>query len=221
MRIVIWNIVFLLILSPATSSAEKRFDSQEASISLSTPDNWVKVSSELLDLTVNAMRQMSEVAKQVNYVDAYQLDQNQNQIDYPYILIQKEQTGRIPEEELLKSKSMKLNQDFIDDLESDFSELVLKNSTRLSNAVYDEKINAYWLFANMTIKGQGSVKGISNIHPTETGIVGVHCYFLEEDAKKFASVCRSILKSISIHENIKYRPKSGFRKILPFLFPKN
>ena len=161
---------------------------------------------------------MSEMAKKVNYVDAYQLDQQKDAIDYPYILIQSIETGRISEDELLKAKNMEFNQGFIDDLETDLSEVVQKNSTRMSNAVYDERINAYWLFINMSIANKGKIKGISAMRPTENGLVATHCYFLEEDTQKYASVCRSILKSVSIHENIKYRPRNKFKEILPYLF---
>lgn len=220
MRFLIWKIIFLFIFFPTISNAEKRFDSQKASISLSVPDNWVKIPPETMELMHKALRQKSKMMKFINYVDGYQLDQNKALLDYPYILIQVDLSGRISEEELLKSKNMQIDKEIFDSIENDLSELVLENSTSSSNMIYDENINAYWFFVNITMRTKGLVKGISNIYPTEIGQVAIHCYFLEKNTKKFASVCHSILKSVSIHKNIKYRPKSKFKRMLPFLFPK-
>jgi hypothetical protein len=198
-------ITFLVVgCSAFVSQAFALVDVQKPGFTLSLPDGWVEIPQEVLTAMHDELNRQAPNAKIPKYDYGFQLETAQNWMEYPYVLVQLSNVGRIPEHQLKSMPKIDMNEKFRSKVVDGNS---LMSNTALGQMQYDEAAHLIWMTSQSDVVGIGRVQGISGLVPTEKGIVQIHGYSTESSFPTYLPTFRQIVKSASVSPALAYKPR--------------
>ena len=206
--IAILAIVNLLLLSAA--AAEKDFPTQNG-FTVVLSDDWVEIPKEVLDNLSAAMARMSTAPVQ-KYDYGYQLASATNWAQYPYILVQVKEDGRVRESEL--ASYTKMTSDMDEGMKKAQKSMGgLLSDSRLGETIYDDKNHVLFTTMEMNVHEIGTVVGMTSVKLTEKGTIQFMGYTLEKDAGVYVPFYKKAAIDLRLPEDLAYKPRasdSGF-----------
>jgi len=194
--------------------AGKTIYHKDGHFTIQLPNDWIEIPKEILDEKLKIMKGMVKNIDEAYFDYGYQLDRNKGWVSYPYVFIQNTD-GRYSEKSLHTLTDLKQD-DWEKEMEEDFSKIL--SDIELGAFIYSAKENIIWSFSELSLNEGLVITEIGAIHPTEYGSINIYCSIIKAEKDLFAKTCRSIIKSVVLDEEIKYRPNPKFKKYLPFLF---
>lgn len=209
------NLLFIYLVFGLQIPTElEQVISKSDGFTLKLPDNWIEIPKSIIDEYTQAFTDLIKYNKNVNYDYGFQLSDAEYWLQPPYILIQVDNSGRIPEGEFKNVKKMKESfNKGIDDF-SEKSDALFKNID-VNEPVYDSENHILWILGKTFVEGVGEVRTFSGWLLTERGMVRVLCYSLEDDYLVYVPLFEKIILECDIDEGIKYNPK--WSDSMPFL----
>src|SRR5271165_5684472 len=205
---------FSLLLVVARSSAIDftRTEIPGTGVTLNLPTDWVPIPSEVIQrYTDDAARSSAnppEIRATANYVYGAQR-KAEEYFEYPYLLVQILNTGRISEAQL---KSLQRDDAFRkgvaegkEQVEGWFPNTL--QGTKLNTPIYDPTTKRLWFEVSSTVAGLGSIHALQTIIPTETGSVEINMYCKEGDFTSLAPLFREIGTNVELSPSIAYKPR--------------
>jgi hypothetical protein len=177
---------------------------QKPEFSITLPDGWVEIPRDAMVAMQDEVKRQAPNSNLPRYQYGFQLDSVKEGLAYPYILVQLNTAGRIPEQQFKAMPKIDLNKEaakHIGDVSSFMS------NTNLGQAQYDEVAHLVWITVKTDVVGVGKIQGISGIIPTETGGVGVHAYSTETEFSSHLPVFRQVITSVMIPPDQAYKPR--------------
>jgi len=199
---------FSLLLVVARSSAIDftRTEIPGTGVTLNLPTDWVPIPSEVIQrYTDDAARSSAnppEIRATANYVYGAQR-KAENYFEYPYLLVQILNTGRISEAQLdAFRKALATGEK---EAEGSFPNIFQGSKFA---PIYDPTTKRFWAEFSGTVAGLGSMHSLSTIILTETGFVTINMYCKEGDFTSLAPLFREIGTNVELSSSIAYEPRS-------------
>jgi hypothetical protein len=127
---------------------------------------------------------------------------------YPYVLIQSRQSGRVPPHEIAKLASKK---DVIEKAAQKQTKGMdgILSKLNVGEMLYDEDKHLMWLSIAMNVAGAGPVKMMGGVYFTEKGTISIYSYAKEAEFAAQANTFESIINSVSLAEDYRYKPRAA------------
>jgi hypothetical protein len=201
MKTVLAAIMTLLLCSAETVA--ETFDTSDG-FSVTLPSGWAEAPPGALRNLEAAIGKMSQGAEENQYDYGYQLASASRWFEYPYILVQVNRDGRIPEGQLRQHK--RIESEFrqgLEDAEEAFGGAV--SDTRQDETLYDETDHVLWSALKMKIQGVGDVRGLMAIKLTEFGFIRLMGYATEETFAHYSPIFSEAIRTLAIADEYRYR----------------
>lgn len=190
-----------IISSSTLAEGFVKYNFPKDNFSIQTPNNWQRIPDDIVKQSVKSLHQVSPQLQSQTFEYGFQL-KSRNWLEYPYILIQIKNNGKISTQSLNKLKQIN---------KEDFSKKITeKTGNILSNIsfgeiVYDSANQIVWMRFQLTVQGVGNVIGISGMCLTSEGWIQVNCYASEIDYPNYESTFESVIRSVKVADKYKYR----------------
>lgn len=199
------NIITISLLATVLSSFGSTYETQDQ-FSINLPDAWVEIPKDVLDeFSENVSKLAPQNPKQI-YDYGYQLNESDGWLQYPYILVQVKNVGRVASGELKQYK--KIEKGFaegLDQVNDSFSDIM--SNASFGETVYDEGNHILWTTISMDVEGSGKVKAVVAVKLTEKGIIQFNAYATEATFDEYAQIYRNAFINLNIDESIAYKPQ--------------
>lgn len=186
------------------SNAYAAVSIQKPSFSLSLPEGWVEIPQDVLSAMQAELKQQVPNATIPKYDYGFQREPSRNWMEYPYVLVQVINTGRVPEHQLRSMPKIDLNERLKD--RTSKLQPIMSNVT-LGKMQYDEAAHVVWITTRSDVENIGKILGITGLIPTEKGVIQLHAYSLESDFQGHLPTFRQMITSTIISPDIVYRPR--------------
>ena len=195
----------LLIVTFAGVSIASGSKLQKNGFSISLPDGWVEIPRDVIDASIKKIAKLAPNAPAQHYDYGFQLASSKNWFEYPYILIQIINTGRIPESELEKCFTQESFYSFIDKHGEGWSSIM--SDIQPGKMVYDKQTKMIWMRMESNVANIGPIYGISGMVLTEKGFIQVTGSSLPENYPTYEAIFQSVALSVSPEPGLAYKPK--------------
>ncbi len=203
MKVFASAIVPLLLLCFSEAAAETFTAGDDFSLSL--PSGWVEAPQEALRSIEAAIEEMSRGANKQRYDYGYQLASASTWFEYPYILVQVNRGGRIPEGLLMEHGKIESElRDGIAKTEAWLGEVFTQSAA--GESLYDEDEHILWSTISMNAQGVGAIRGLIAIKVTEFGFIQLMGYATEASFAQYSEVYRYAARSLELADEDRYRP---------------
>lgn len=171
---------------------------QKNGFSIAIPDGWSEFPRDVLDDYGKIAAQLVADTDFIKYECGFQMNSQKKWFDYPYILVQFEQIGRVA-----KSR-MEFFERYtgVDNLETGIM-------------VYDEKSNMMWTRIESSTVKQGPTRGIIGMVPTASGFIQFMGVSLKDDFSTYVPVFQAIARSITPDPDLAYTLPDVKKKSTP------
>ncbi|WP_456324105.1 hypothetical protein [Desulfonauticus submarinus] len=193
--------IFLLNLSTVLHARQLY---QKGDFSISLPDGWVEIPSDVIDAYEKEIARLAPNAPAQHCDYGFQLGSADNWFEYPYILVQIKNIGRIPESQIEKLEGYSV-QESLDKHKSDLS-TVLSN-VQAGKMYYDKTSRIIWLRIEANVVDVGPISGLSGMILTEKGFIQVSGCSLKSDYSTYEPVFRATVMSVTPSSELVYKPK--------------
>ena len=201
-KIIVLLVLFITIVAIGKASGNELH--QKNGFSITLPDEWVEMPRDIIDLYENKVSKQAPNAKKQHYDYGFQLESSNNWFEYPYILVQIKNTGRIPENQLEKLENYSFK-DTINKSKKDMSSLM--SDIQAGKMYYDKHEKIIWVRIEMNVVNVGIVSGLCCMVPTEKGFIQVNGYSLRNKFSNYEPFFRSVSMSVSPEPGLVYKPK--------------
>jgi hypothetical protein len=192
-------LVFFLPASYGVNLAQRVHTGQGFSISV--PEKWVQLPPEVL-------KELVEKTSAINtqkFEFAFQQNAGPPWFSYPYIMIQVNSEGRIPERTFSRLDRVKAG------MQKGFSSVEKKATGLLSNssvgnAIYDSNAHILWSSASTRVEGIGPIKCLIAACLTEKGYVNVLGYAKADDFAAYRGLFEDIARNVEFDASLTYKP---------------
>jgi hypothetical protein len=106
-KLVTYVLLIVMFAGVSTASASEL---KKNGFSISLPDEWVEIPRDVIDAYEKEIARLAPNAPAPHYDYGFQLGSSQNWFEYPYILVQINNTGRIPESQLEKFEAYNIQE---------------------------------------------------------------------------------------------------------------
>ncbi len=178
---------------------------QKPEFSLALPDGWVEIPQDALAAARDKIAQVAPNATIPKYDYGFQLAANK-WMQYPYILVQLSDQGRIPERQLQQLPKLDLGAAL--DGKTDALKALL-SGVSLGHMQYDDNARLIWLSSQSEMPGIGTIHGLSGLIPTQTGALQLHCYALDASIDTLLPLFRQVVASARPAPALAYQPSPG------------
>ena len=196
-------LVFFLIMFSAVSIIQAD-EYQKNEFSISLPSGWIEMPRDIIDSYEKALSKAAPDFPLQHYDYGFQRISSKNWFEYPYILIQVKNTGRIPENELKKLDQISVQKD-IDVQKEQVKSLMSEIQT--GKMVFDQQNRIIWMRIEGNVANIGPIAGLTSMIPTEKGIIQVNGYSLKSEYPEYDPIFRSIALSTAPVPNLLYKAK--------------
>ncbi len=194
-------LIWLTLLAVTAQAAQLH---EKDGFTISVPDGWVEIPTDVMASFVQELKRMSPNAPVQNYDYGFQPDSGEFWFDYPYILVQVMNIGRVPESELEKLDGFS-TQDVIEAHKKDFGEIM--SNVQTGRMVFDRDQKMAWLRMESQIAGIGPIEGLAGMTPTEKGYIQVIGYALKGEYALFEPSFREAAISVTPDSTLAYKPR--------------
>lgn len=172
--------------------------------SISLPAGWVEMPTDVIDAFEKEIARLTPNAPAQHYNHAFQLGSSENWFEYPYILVQIKNTGRIPESQLEKLKGYNI-QESLEKHKKGLSSIL--SDVQAGEMVYDKQTKMIWMRIEANVVNTGPISGISGMVLTEKGFIQVMGYCLRGNYPTYENIFQSVALSVSTEPGLAYKPK--------------
>lgn len=194
----------LLIITFVGFSIANGGEQQKNGFSISLPDGWIEIARDVIDVYEKEIAKLAPNEPVLHYDYGFQLDGSKNWFEYPYILVQVKNIGRIPESQLKKLEGYPV-QKSLDKHRKGFSSIM--SDIQVGKMVYDKQTKMIWMRIESNVVDIGPISCISGMVPTEKGYIQVSGYSLRNDYPTYESTFRSVAMSVKPESGLVYEPK--------------
>lgn len=179
----------------------------EAEFTVTLPAGWIAIPGSTLDYAEHKLANKLHSTKQLQSACGFEQAPTRQgqQLSYPYILVQVERAGRIPEQEFKQvgefdPASVSKN------LQNTTGSLI--SNVKISKPFYDAASNVIWGSESMNLAGVGAISMHSAMMPTAYGLVMLTGYALENSpSDNFQTIFSGIVKSMHFSKDAVYKPE--------------
>jgi hypothetical protein len=202
----LYEMIFLisLILYPASSLAVNTINKDIFSITL--PDEWVELPKNVLIEMENTLTRQFPKLQIPHHDYVFQLKNAKRYYEYPYIIIQVNNKGRMPESELYKMENYSPQRQ-IEKIEKGSGSML--SNIQLGKMYYDATAGIVWFKGESTVSGVGQIAGVSGLVLTENGSIQVVGWALKDNFQVYEPVFQQAILSVTPIQYLKYRPNSN------------
>lgn len=194
----------LLIVTFAGVSIASGSELQKNGFSISLPDGWVEMPRDVIDAYEKEIAGVAPNVPTQHYDYGFQLGSSKHWFEYPYILVQMKNTGRIPESQLVKLEGYPVQQT-LDKHKKGMSSIM--SDIQVGKMIYDRQTKMIWMQIESNVTNIGPMSGISGMIPTEKGFIQVVGYSLRENYPTYEAIFQSVALSVSPEPKLAYKPK--------------
>ncbi len=181
------------------------FNTQDQ-FSIDLPDNWTEVPKNVLDEFSDTIAKLAPQNPKQIYDYGYQLSGSERWLQYPYILVQVKNVGRVASGELKQYKKLKKGfEEGLAQVTDSFSDIM--SNASFGETVYDESNHILWTTISMNVEGIGKVLGLLAVKLTEKGIIQFNAYATEATFDEYAQIYRNAFINLDVAELITYKPQ--------------
>lgn len=183
------------------------------------PVNWEEIPKNTIDEFKNlATKEGSKI--NVDYIAGFQLS-NSEYFQYPYMLIQKINTEKIPSSQLESLWKSFYDEDFQEVTQDQLSnikpELLNDNNTKITTPLIDKERNMIFLNIEMNVANIGKIKGLMVSCLGKDSIIQLLFYSTEEEYSDQLPIFNSIIDSFAYEDGFSYVPNSNTEEGSVFL----
>lgn len=200
---------FFVALSSPSSAAPKTFPTSEG-LMITLDERWNEIPKSLLDqLSTSKANGLGQ--QEWNY--AYQISESTDSMNYPYILIQIKNTGRVVESELQDAaKAMTNAKANPQDLEKLSNGQIKSASTE--TVEYDAKAHTMISKASINSGEPGELRTLTALKLTKDGLIQFHGYALPDQAAEFMPFFEKAVADIELPPDMVYQVSGGDESFL-------
>jgi len=199
----LWSAAIALLCT--TEVAAETFSSRDGFVII-LPSGWAEAPPEALQNIEASIREFSQGATAQKYDYGYQLSSALTWFEYPYILVQVNRKGRVPEGQLTQYK--KLDAGFDQGVERIEKSLGgIASITKHGENLYDESSHILWRRMDMEVQGVGAVRAVIAVKLTEFGYIQLMGYATEDTFLRYAPVFQAAFRTLKVAEADRYRPR--------------
>lgn len=206
-RVIIAVIVISLLFSIQVLALDKnkfkKTDYPLNQFSISISNDWEEIPQNILQEYVAAVSEQFPNFQKASFDYAFQLKSATNWFDYPYILINVNDKGRISSKELKKINQNTFRKIDIKSLEKSSNNFI--SDINFDETIYDSKAHVIWTKMKGDMQGYGNIIVISAMCLTANGWIQLNYSAAENDNFKHEKVFKEIVDSIEIYNANKYR----------------
>jgi hypothetical protein len=205
-RLVCLVAVALSAFAPGLVSGGTVIENPNHGYTLTLPDGWERIPGKAIEELVAKVAAAAGGKISEHYDDGFQQSAGGKWFQYPYVLVQARENGRIPEAKLAEMKSVREGmQKGLNEAEGKLSSLV--SGLSLGDTFYDASNKCILIRFSMNAPNVGEIKALTCGFLTERGILLVHCYARAADFDRQLPIFQSILDSVRISEDLRYKPR--------------
>lgn len=209
------TILLCMRAAAADPAAETTSIRTASGIVFHLPDDWIEIPQQILDKSTRAMHELApDMPKQV-YEYGFQQTPGDPWLRYPYILVQIQNKGRMPEAQLKQFKALNKGlQMGAKQVEEQSNALV--TDMKMGEPVYDDALHAVWIYSQSTIAEVGVIDAVIGMRLTEQGFVQIMGYSRHADAETMRPVFERVIRSAELPESLQYKPRFSDNVPRPF-----
>lgn len=179
---------------------------QKNSFSITLPDGWIEIPREVIDAYKGAISRIApnRQKQDYDYNCGFQLGNAKKWFGYPYIVVQINNTGRIPKNQLENCERIPL-QEIYDKNKKGLFPLTL--DLRVGKMYYDKQAKIVWLRSESNVVNVGLIAGIIGMVLTEKGFIQVDGWSLKDDFSIYEPIFQSVARSVAPEPWLVYKPK--------------
>ena len=200
------SITMILVFVLSSGWAEAATFETKDDFTLTLPDEWVEIPREVLNQFEAALLEASQGKNQQKYEYGYQLNSAKNWLEYPYILVQVNRTGRVPEGQLTQYEKIEAGFDQGLKQAEDALNGVISGG-RQGSVLYDEVNHILWSGLTMNVTGFGEIKGTVAIKLTEFGFIQVMGYADAISFSHYSAIFKEAVNTLVVAEEYQYKPR--------------
>ncbi len=210
-------IPMLILLSvPETQESQEFKLSQQFNkdgFSIRLPPDWREVPNDVLSAVFSTMQANIPEDKREVYDCGFQRRESKRWLEYPYVLIKVERSGRIHPDELTEYPEFKRRtEEGLGEAEELLEGMISKG--QVDTVFYDSDKEIIWQTMTMEVAGIGVVKVVVGKKLTNVGGIDVVCYVEEKNFDKWGHLFGNIIRSVKLDEQLEYQsvvdpPQSG------------
>lgn len=177
---------------------------KKSGFSISLPDGWIEIPRNVIDAYEKEIARLAPNIQVQHYDYGFQLASSKNWFEYPYILVQVKNTGRIPESQLEKIAEYNI-QGGLDKSKKKLGSIM--SEIQAGKMIYDKQNKIIWMRIELNVANIKQIAGISGIVPTEKGFIQITGYCLKENYSTYEPIFQSVILSVSPEPGLAYKPK--------------
>jgi hypothetical protein len=193
--------LFAICLVGAALPARADEDFKKPEFTITLPDGWVEMSKAEID-AFNANIRKHPAGKTVaQFRYGFHPKASGTPSDYPYIVARVTTGGRIPEASLRKLQTVDLNKA----LKREKHKLpAFVSRALLGHPLYDPALHTIWVTAQMNVKGQGEVQGLTAIIATRNGFLQVSGWATRETFASYLPAFHQVMATVVLPPSMHY-----------------
>jgi len=198
---------FLLLGTPGFGADLPQSFAAKEGFTIHLPMDWKPIPKEVLDRYSQAISRIAPKAEKQHYDYGFQRTDTPKWFTYPYILVQVNRSGRIPEEQL---KALKRIEKALDDSFAKATDSIssITSNASLGEPIYDPVSHILWTRIAIDVKDTGTVRGIIGAILTEEGFVQIACYAKGDDYGKYQPVFEKVINETDIRADLEYEVRN-------------
>jgi len=170
------------------------------------PDDWVEAPSEVLRNVESGISELSGGANKQRYDYGYQLSSADAWFEHPYIFVQVNGNGRVPEGQLTQYEKVEAAlRSSVEEASESFGAVL--SETKPGETIYDEREHVLWSTFTTNVQGIGAVNGLAAVKLTEFGFIRLMGYSTEDTYEKYSPIFRQAVHTLVIPDEYQYRPR--------------
>jgi len=179
---------------------------QKNVFSISLPDGWVEMPADVIDAYEKEMAKLVPNDPAPHYDYGFQLGSTENWFDYPYILVQIDNIGRISKNQIEQLDGYSVQED-LNKYKNNLSPVM--SDIQAGKMYYDSAAKIIWLHIESIVTEAGPISGLSGMIPTEKGFIQVNGLSLSSDYSTYEPIFRASTMSVAPNNELVYKPRSS------------
>jgi hypothetical protein len=198
--------VFCVIIAVAISrqSTAESFVTNDSFV-VRFPPGWEETSREALDLLEAAIGDASKGTVTHRYDYGYQLASAEDLFEYPYVLMQVNRDGRIPEGQLIELERIEKELDEGIEIAADSLSAIISHSSQES-PLYDERQHILWSTLSADYQGVGRIRALVAVKLTEYGFIQIMAYATDDTFGQYSPIFREVVDNLVLAKQHQYQP---------------
>jgi hypothetical protein len=177
---------------------------QKNGYSMLLPNEWIEIPPNIIEAFEKDLAKTIP-GQSIQHNDCgFQLKSSKKWFEYPYILVQVKNTGRIPQSEFRKANISSFQKN-IGNVQKNFISLI--SDLRAEEMFYDERSKIIWIQFESILKNIGPAVSIMGIIPTEKGFIIVTGNSLKDKYSIYKPMLQEFVASVRIDPWLKYKTK--------------